>query len=178
MNTLKKILDRHAQEGKNDLTGEHPLNHPIQLILLIAFLAVWITDSFFLELTNFPAQYVPMYLRLTLGTLCLALSLYLTWTGLKIIFVEEREKPMVVRKGPFNYVRHPVYLASILLYLGLTLFTFSLAAFILVAAAAIAYNFLAVYEEKLLLKRFGAEYEKYMKEAPRWVPRIGKRRAK
>lgn len=48
-------------KGKN---GEHPFGDIGQLILLGLFLVVWVGDSFFLRISTFPSDYVPMYMRL------------------------------------------------------------------------------------------------------------------
>lgn len=34
------------------------------------------------------------------------------------------------------------------------------------------YHFISRYEEKLLLNKFGAEYEKYLNEVAMWIPRF------
>jgi protein-S-isoprenylcysteine O-methyltransferase Ste14 len=82
----------------------------------------------------------------------------------------------MVSTGAFRYVRHPLYLASVLVYLGLTVFTisfFSLALFIVIL---IFHNYIASYEEKLLMAKFGDEYSKYKSRTGKWIPRIGKER--
>lgn len=169
---LKKIYDRRTQVGRKDLGGEAPLNDEIQVVLLIIFLAVWGIDSFWLKPATFLNVFVPLSIRMVLGFILLFFWGYLTWHGLAIIFGEERVTPAVVRKGPFGYVRHPIYLASILFYLGLVAFTFSLAGLVIAIIATIYYNFAAIYEEKLLLAKYGEEYKKYMAEVNRWLPKI------
>jgi protein-S-isoprenylcysteine O-methyltransferase Ste14 len=174
MINLKKIYDRRTQVGRKDLGGEAPLNDEIQLVLLIVFLAVWCIDSFWIRQTIFLSAFVPLFIRICLGIFLLFWSVYLTWYGLAIIFGEERATPNVVRKGPFSYVRHPIYLASILFYLGITALTFSLASLALSIVAMIYYNFAAIYEEKLLITKYGEEYKKYRAEVGRWLPKLFK----
>jgi protein-S-isoprenylcysteine O-methyltransferase Ste14 len=172
MNIFKKFHDWHDPEVRKDLAGEHPLNDFLQFVLLIIFLAVWTTDSFFLKFSTFLSNYVSIYIRAPLGILILFLAIYLSRQGMKIMFIEERAAPVVVRKGPFGIVRHPIYLAVLLIYFGLTAITFSLAGLVLAIVAIFFYNFEARYEEKLLLAKFGKDYEKYMTEVPRWLPRL------
>lgn len=169
-NPLKKIYSRADQAGRKDLAGEHPWNDPVQVILIIIFLVVWIADSFFLHITTFAAAGVPLLLRLSAGILFLCLWFYLVKIALNIVFVQTRQVPSVIRMGPFAYVRHPIYLASILLYVGLSVMTFSIASFFMTAVAAVWYNFAAAYEEKLLLNKYGKDYSEYMKKVPRWIP--------
>jgi protein-S-isoprenylcysteine O-methyltransferase Ste14 len=172
MHDLKKIYDVRTREGRKDLAGEHPSNDLIQVSLLLIFLTVWIIDSFWLNLTTFPARYVSLWIWTPVGGLLLICWFFLTWIGLDIIFGQEREVPRVVREGPFNYIRHPIYLASILFYFGLTLMTLSLASLLLCLIITLYYNFAANYEEKLLLEKFGDDYKKYMTDVPKWLPKI------
>ena len=107
----------------------------------------------------------------------LLVSGYLARTGMSIVFGTTREKPGVIRESVFEIIRHPIYLSEILLYLGLLMMSISLAA---AAVWAIAISFLhhiSRYEERLLLARFGREYEEYMREVPMWIPRFWKRRS-
>jgi protein-S-isoprenylcysteine O-methyltransferase Ste14 len=116
---------------------------------------------------------VPAELRIPLGIILLILSLYLSKTGLVIVFGEKREKPEVIRKGVFNLVRHPIYLGELLLYAGLLMFSISLAAAAIWFLAIIFLHYISRHEEKLLIKRFGEEYRLYMKDVPMWIPRSG-----
>ena len=100
------------------------------------------------------------------------LSAYLAMTGLYIVFIEKREEPVVNRKGVFGFVRHPIYLSEILLYLGFFMFSLSLVALCVLIMAGLFLHFLSRYEEKLLLARFGASYRKYMQEVGMWIPRF------
>ena len=101
----------------------------------------------------------------------LVLSGYLVKTSLSIVFGEEREKPDVIRKSVFGVVRHPVYLSEILFYLGLLMLSISLAAAVVWVIAIGFLHYISRYEERLLLARFGEDYEKYMREVPMWFPR-------
>ncbi len=103
------------------------------------------------------------------------MSGYLARTGLSIVFGEERKTPGVIKKGMFSVVRHPVYLSEILLYLGLLILSISLAAVIVWVIAIAFLHYISRYEERLLLSRFGEEYEQYMREVPMWIPRLRKR---
>lgn len=74
--------------------------------------------------------------------------------------------------GLYRYVRNPMYLAVAAIILGqaLLLGQFVLlaygAAFVLAVTA-----FVRFYEEPTLRRRFGAEYERYTRAVPRWLPR-------
>jgi protein-S-isoprenylcysteine O-methyltransferase Ste14 len=169
---LENSAPHHQWGHKNrpDLTGEHKLGDAGQLILLVIFLIVWILDSFVLRFSTFFNENLRWYVTVIPGIIILAIAGYFTWAGLKIVFFEIRETPKVITKGVFSMVRHPVYLGSILAFLGLIVMTLSLLSFIIWLIIIIFYYFISRYEEKLLLARFGKEYEDYMKEVPMLFP--------
>jgi protein-S-isoprenylcysteine O-methyltransferase Ste14 len=157
---------------RDDLTGEHKAGDAGQIVFAILFFAVWIVDTFFLHYTTFPNHFVSPWVRIPIGAFFLCLGGYCARSGLNIIFKEVRESPMVIRKGIFNVVRHPVYVSEILLYLGFFIMSLSIASLAVLLGASIFLYFISRYEEKLLLKRFGDEYRKYMNEVGMWIPRF------
>jgi protein-S-isoprenylcysteine O-methyltransferase Ste14 len=166
---------RKAQQQRDDLTGEHAVGDAGQAVLACLFAATWITDTFFFQYSTFLNQYVPLGFKITFGVVLLVLSGYLARTGMAIVFGEKRKTPGVIRKSVFNVVRHPVYLSEILLYLGLLMLSISLAAGVVWIIAIGFLHYISRFEERLLLARFGEEYELYMREVPMWIPRIRKR---
>jgi len=162
----------NEKQQRDDLTGEHRLSDRGQIIIACLFSATWITDSFFLNYSTFPNQYVPIVVRLLIGIILLGLAAYLAGKGLSIVFGEKRHKPAVIRKSVFKMVRHPIYLAEILLYLGLLVLNMSLAALGIWVVAIAFLHYISQHEEKLLLERFGEEYEQYMRRVPMWIPRV------
>ena len=170
--------DKSDKLIRQDLTGEHRLGDAGQLILAILFFTCWIIDVYFLRLTTAGTTYLPWYIRVSLGLLLIFYAYYLARTGLKIVFGEVREQPHVIRKGVFNTVRHPIYLSEILVYLGLLIIRFSLAAFVIWLFAVLFLIFISRYEEKLLIKRFGTDYVHYMEEVPMLLPKIFSKKQK
>ena len=166
---------REAQPQRSDLTGEHAVGDAGQMVLACLFAGTWITDTFFLKFTTFLNHYVPLGIRIPFGVVLLVLSGYLAITGLSIVFGEKRENPCVIRKSVFNVVRHPIYLSELLLYLSFLLLSISLAALFVWVIAFLFLHYISRHEERLLLARFGEEYEQYMREVPMWIPRLRKR---
>ena len=167
--------EQELQRQRDDLTGEHAAGDAGQLVLAFLFMAIWVLDTFLLNYTTFLNQYVPLAVRIALGLVLLAVSGYLARTSISIVFGEQREKPCVIRKSVFNVVRHPIYLSEILLYLGFLMLSISLAAAFVWVIAILFLHYISRYEERLLLARFGEEYEQYMREVPMWIPRLRKR---
>lgn len=166
---------KKTYQQRDDLTGEHTFGDIGQVVLACLLATTWIADTFFFKQTTFLNQYVPLYARIPFGVVLLVLSGYLAKTSLSIVFGEERENPVVIRKGVFNVVRHPVYLSEILFYLGLLILSISLAAAVVWVIAIGFLHYISRYEERLLLARFGEEYGQYMLEVPMWFPRLWKR---
>lgn len=167
---------RLSLKNRDDLTGEHHFGDAGQAVLFILFLAVWITDAFVFKYSTLLNDYISLAVRLPLGIIVLIIAGYLAGVGLKIVFVEVREEPHVIRKNVFGIVRHPIYIAEMLLYLGMLLLNTSLAGLAVWIIAIAFLHYLCRHEERLLLARFGEEYERYMREVPMYLP--GLRRKK
>jgi protein-S-isoprenylcysteine O-methyltransferase Ste14 len=80
----------------------------------------------------------------------------------------------VVLTGPYQWIRHPMYLGAIFLCLGVALANFSAAFFLLVAAHVSLLMYRAHLEENHLSEHSG-EYREYMKRAGFIFPRIRQR---
>jgi protein-S-isoprenylcysteine O-methyltransferase Ste14 len=141
--------------------------------LLGLFLVVWVVDSFFLRKSTFLSEYVPLYIRLVILGFALITAAFLSISG-HVVVSHERRPTGLVSTGAFRYVRHPLYLASILFYLGLAVSMASLFSLALLVVILIFYNYIASYEEKLLEVRLGEDYKSYKKRTGKWVPRIGR----
>ncbi|MCG3223447.1 MAG: isoprenylcysteine carboxylmethyltransferase family protein [Candidatus Heimdallarchaeota archaeon] len=161
---------RRKHKGRKDLAGEHKLTDIGQVILLFIFLVVWCLDSFLFKFSTFLADDIPIYVTIPLGAIVLIISGFFAFTGLRKVFKEVREKPGVVTSGVFAYCRHPVYLGSILLFVGLSILAWSLSTLGLCVIIIIFYEYVATYEEKLLVEQFGQEYKDYQKKVPKWIP--------
>lgn len=78
------------------------------------------------------------------------------------------EKQSLVIKGPFKFVRHPIYLFSFLfLLVRPTMDLFYLISLICILAYFIIGSY---YEEKKLIERFGDDYIEYQNKVPRIFP--------
>jgi len=156
---------------RDNLAGEHHTGDSGQLILFLLFMALWLSDMF-LEYSSFLNEYVPVAVKLPIGIILLVVSGYLAKTGLSLVFSKKAQSQSVIRKGVFNFVRHPIYLSEIILYLGLLVLHTSFAAVLIWIIAILFLHYISRYEEKLLLAKYGKEYEQYMKEVPMWFPRL------
>jgi protein-S-isoprenylcysteine O-methyltransferase Ste14 len=77
-----------------------------------------------------------------------------------------------VANGPYRWVRNPIYIAAFLVIGGESLLFLSLPLLLYLALLAVGVHiFVQVYEEPVLHRRFGDEYDAYRRSVPRWIPR-------
>jgi len=77
----------------------------------------------------------------------------------------------LVRKGPYRFVRNPMYLGTDLALVGAALFYESLPLLgYAVLFVLVAHIFVVLYEEPTLRRTFGKEYEIYCRQVRRWWP--------
>ena len=81
-------------------------------------------------------------------------------------------KKLVV-KGPYRFVRNPMYVFVALALIGEAIF-FGRAVLIIYAGLALIFCHLWVvyYEEPTLRRKFGESYERYSIRVSRWLPRL------
>jgi protein-S-isoprenylcysteine O-methyltransferase Ste14 len=78
--------------------------------------------------------------------------------------------------GPYRYVRNPMYVSYFVAIIGEALLLTRPVLFIyLLIVAAFLAGFVRWWEEPTMTKRFGAEYDTYRKQVPRWWPRLPRR---
>jgi protein-S-isoprenylcysteine O-methyltransferase Ste14 len=170
---LHHYKDKFAEhEHRPDVAGEHPLGDLFQGIFFLVFLAAIIIDRMTIKTYALISPYLPLWIRIIASILILWIAWMLAKSGLKVVFGEIREKPSVINEGVFSLIRHPIYLGSILMYLAALVLTLSLVAGALWIIIILYYHYLALYEEKLLINKFGDAYKRYKQQVPMWIPRI------
>lgn len=76
----------------------------------------------------------------------------------------------LVRRGLYRYSRNPMYVGVLTVIFGwAVLFENPTVAVYGLAVALSFYSFVVFFEEPILRKRFGSEYEQYCAEVPRWL---------
>ena len=81
----------------------------------------------------------------------------------------------LVGVGFYRYVRNPMYVGFICGWIGLWVVFGWWNWTAIAAAAAVVLGvmaFVRFYEEPTLRRMFGAEYEEYCRNVPRWIPRV------
>lgn len=78
----------------------------------------------------------------------------------------------LVVSGLFRYVRNPMYLAVLSLIFGQGLLFESVRVLEYgIAVGAAFYVFVTIYEEPVLRRKYGEEYEEFCAQVPGWIPR-------
>jgi protein-S-isoprenylcysteine O-methyltransferase Ste14 len=114
---------------------------------------------------------------LTIGGVALSVWSIATLGRHYDLVLEIHADHQLVRRGPFAWVRHPVYTGLALHFMGACLATGN----VLLTVGTLFVSFptfviRARAEEQLLREQFGAEYDRYMSEVPMLVPGVGGRR--
>jgi protein-S-isoprenylcysteine O-methyltransferase Ste14 len=79
----------------------------------------------------------------------------------------------LVVTGLYRYVRNPIYVALVAVILGQSLLFGDWRLFLYGALVFVAFHiFVLAYEEPTLRESYGAEYETYRANVPRWLPRL------
>ncbi len=79
----------------------------------------------------------------------------------------------LVVKGFYRYVRNPMYLAVVSVILGQGVILGNVSLLVYGALVWLGFHlFVLAYEEPTLQKTFGAEYDAFCANVPRWVPRL------
>ena len=79
----------------------------------------------------------------------------------------------LVVTGFYRYVRNPIYVGVMLIFLGHFLWFgyWSLLTYAVLSLLGV-HLFIVLYEEPTLKRKFGVSYEEYLKRVPRWIPRF------
>ncbi|MCL4692915.1 MAG: isoprenylcysteine carboxylmethyltransferase family protein [Candidatus Hydrogenedentes bacterium] len=134
----------------------------------------WIASSFARKV---PAWYVPWS---SVGWIPILLGLIvLTWCAMD--FARKGQgtpapidppKYLVVR-GLYHYVRNPMYVGVLSILLGEWLVAPSIPLLLYaIVVGSMFHEFVVLYEEPALRKKFGTAYEDYCRQVNRWLPRL------
>lgn len=114
------------------------------------------------------------------GVLAIAVGLFI-WSHASLgrnwsVKVELHTDQTLVTRGPYRWVRHPMYSSLLLMGIGLVLATSNpFVSLPYLATVAIMYAERVADEERLMLESFGAQYEAYMRRTGRLLPRLRSR---
>jgi protein-S-isoprenylcysteine O-methyltransferase Ste14 len=125
-----------------------------------------------------PALVFPSFDLLALVPLLFGIGLYLWCAGAFTFIGKGTPAPIdaptvLVIQGPYRLVRNPMYVAVLAVLVGEAWLFHS---WLLIGYAlvfwSVVHTFVVFVEEPGLQEQFGAEYERYRRAVPRWLPRL------
>jgi len=115
-----------------------------------------------------------IFLPLKLGTIWFYAGLAIFLIGLGVLTaatVNFATTPMdvPVTKGIYHYSRHPLYLASLLIYFSVGIASSSWVFLLVLVVQSVSIRIAAIEEERFCLEKYGDAYREYMDRTPRWL---------
>ncbi|HCC54985.1 MAG TPA: isoprenylcysteine carboxyl methyltransferase [Desulfobulbaceae bacterium] len=110
-----------------------------------------------------------------LSNLIVFAGFFLLAAAWKVLYPAQREHRLAVT-GPYAWVRHPQYLAFLLIMFGFLLQWPTLLTLVMFPVLVWMYARLAKSEEAEALAAFGEEYERYKEATSAFFPRVGRKR--
>jgi protein-S-isoprenylcysteine O-methyltransferase Ste14 len=104
----------------------------------------------------------------------LGLGFYLLSAAWNVLYHAQRAKRLATT-GPYGRIRHPQYVAFVMILLGFLLQWPTLLTLVMFPILVAMYGRLAVTEEREMRDRFGTEFDAYAARTPRFVPALGGR---
>jgi protein-S-isoprenylcysteine O-methyltransferase Ste14 len=178
--SISAYFRRKAQRAGGDKIDRTQEGVPLMLVLRVAGLGVWLSVLVYVinpAWIAFAALPIPDALRwfgfaLSLIALPLIVWMFRSLGGNITDTVQTRQTAQLVVRGPYQYIRHPLYSFGILFFVGLMLMA---ANALIVLFGAVALTMLLVRtptEEAMLVSKFGDAYREYMTRTARFVPGV------
>jgi protein-S-isoprenylcysteine O-methyltransferase Ste14 len=178
--TISVYFRRKADIESGERVSTKEENKPIYLALRLGGLLLWFSPLIYAvnpawmawSKIGFPDSV--RWIGVTVGFITLGL---ITWmfksigTGITPT-VATRKEHKLSRRGPYRWIRHPLYSFGTLAFLALGIIADS---WFIVSLAILAFILLAKRtpsEEAHLVEKFGDEYREYMKQTGRYLPRL------
>jgi protein-S-isoprenylcysteine O-methyltransferase Ste14 len=103
---------------------------------------------------------ISIWARMVLGS---------NWSGV----VTVKQDHELIRKGPYRWVRHPIYTGMLVGFLGTALVEGRLRGWVGLALVVVTFYFKARREERFLRQEFGAGFEAHARSTGMFLPKFG-----
>ncbi|OGZ63206.1 MAG: hypothetical protein A2812_02465 [Candidatus Staskawiczbacteria bacterium RIFCSPHIGHO2_01_FULL_36_16] len=119
------------------------------------------------------------YFFVVLGLVIFLGSFLIRWWSMKSLKNEwtihlndsKNKNPVLIRTGPYKYIRHPIYLTAILDLIGLAFISNFYFGIIIIALINVPlFVWRSLYEEKINMAKFSEKYALYKKETSFMIP--------
>jgi len=154
-------VDRKNQVGR--FFGIGPLGIVITVL-------IWFIVYYFEIVLNVPKMIIQPTFRIALMSIFMIDALYLLIAGNYYLSKSGRGKE-IVKKGPFQFIRHPIYSVWIFSFTGiLAMIFYSWGLIISAIPISLAWSWLVQREETEMIEKFGNEYMSYMEHTGQFLP--------
>ena len=115
-----------------------------------------------------------IFLPLKLGTAWFYAGLTVYLVGLamlltSIVNISTTPLGQLFTKGLYHFSRHPMYIALLIINVGVSIASASWIFLLLSVVIIVLYTSQVVAEERGCLETYGDEYQEYMNRTPRWI---------
>lgn len=152
----------------------------LMIVLRVAGLGVWLSvlayviNPAWIAFASMPLPDAARWFGFALSVMALPLMVWMFRSlGNNITdTVQTRQNAQLVMRGPYRWIRHPLYSFGTLFFVGLMLMA---ANWLTVLFGVIALSLLLLRtpkEEEMLVEKFGEAYRNYMAYTGRFVPRV------
>jgi protein-S-isoprenylcysteine O-methyltransferase Ste14 len=106
------------------------------------------------------------------STIVILLGFWLLASAWKVLYAAQRSSALAT-SGPYARIRHPQYVAFVLIMFGFLLQWPTLVTLVMFPILTVTYTRLAIREEADIRTVFGAEWDRYAARTPRFIPAFG-----
>lgn len=113
------------------------------------------------------------------GAILISFGEFLRIISVSYLGVSSRAREIVTEKlvtnGPYGYLRNPMYMGNIFIYMGASIFSgawLPLMLYLVILFFSIQYSLTVQYEESCLIDVHGDKYLDYKETVPRFYPRL------
>ncbi|MFW9942703.1 MAG: methyltransferase family protein [Candidatus Thorarchaeota archaeon] len=149
---------------------EIPHAHIYHTILPLIFFLIWILDSNFFRISIFLNNYIPFLVRLSICIIVFIIALTFINLSHRALFKSHQPANSLITHGILRYVRNPMYLGILLIYIACIFLSISLISIAFFVLVFFVYNWMVNFEEKILADLFNNQWFEYKKNVPKWFP--------
>jgi methanethiol S-methyltransferase len=153
---------------RHGIGDENPINDRAQVVFVLIFLIIWGIDSFILHFGLNLLGLISLFVSVPIGIVSFIVGVYFVRKSEAVVFSNTEGK--VIDTGVYGWVRHPMYLGTLLILLGFSIATISILSFTVWVVFFIFLDRMASYEEKDLTRILGQHYIEYQKRVHKWIP--------
>jgi protein-S-isoprenylcysteine O-methyltransferase Ste14 len=171
---------RKAARASNDTLDRRQEGVMLMIALRVAGFGMWLAtlvyvvypDSLAFARLPLPEPLRWLGLSLSVSALPLIVWMFRSLGGNITDTVATRRQATLSTRGPYRWIRHPLYSFGGLFFVGICLMTSNGLIVLLGVGALTLLALRTPNEEARLIERFGDSYRVYMKQTGRFVPRL------